>query len=82
MTVHLLKYIVKGLYTGGGDHWTHEHTNSAAGTGVDLHDDVGTTLVPVFTENGTYSTYLFAHRAIEIINAHNVDEVCAVEKLY
>ena len=43
--------------------------------GVDLHDDIGTMLTPVFTENGTYSTYLFAERAVDIINNHNVDEV-------
>ena len=28
----------------------------------------------------TYSTYLFTQRAIEIINTHNIDEVCAVKK--
>ena len=54
-----------------------KHTREDDGNvGVDLHDDIGTTLTPVFTENGTYSTYLFAERAVDIINNHNVDEVC------
>ena len=82
VTVFFLKSIIKGLYNGGGDHYTHEHENTAGGIGLDLHDDVGTTLVPVFTENGTYSTYLLTQRAIEIINTHNIDEVCAVKNIY
>ena len=64
---------------GLGDHY--EHTiNEGGAVGVDLHDDIGTTLTPVFAENGTYSTYLFAERAVDIINNHNVDEVKLILK--
>ena len=66
--------ILSGIYLGAGDHYEHTIDKGDA-VGVDLHDDIGTTLTPVFTENGTYSTYLFAERAVDIINNHNVDEV-------
>ena len=62
-----------GIYLGLGDHY--DHTSGRDDVGVDLHDDIGTTLTPVFTENGTYSTHLFAERAVDIINNHNADEV-------
>ena len=65
-------YAFVGIYLGLGDHYDHTYRGW---DGVDLHDDIGTTLTPVFTENGTYSTHLFAERAVDIINNHNVDEV-------
>ena len=48
--------------------------------GNDLHDDVGSTLVPVTSENGTYSTYLFTQKAIEIIEAQDPEQVS--EEIY
>ena len=68
-------WILSGIYLGSGDHYEHIIGEGDA-VGVDLHDDIETTLTPVFTKNGTYSTYLFAERAMDIINNHNVDEVC------
>ena len=38
-----------GIYLGLGDHY--EHTSGRDTVGVDLHDDIGNTLTPVFTEN-------------------------------
>ena len=67
-------WTLSGIYLGSGDHYEHIIGEGGA-MGVDLHDDIGTTLTPVFTENGTYSTYLFGERAVDIINNHNVDEV-------
>ena len=55
------------MYNGWGDnHYTHVLMQDNY-TGVDLHDDIGNVLSPDFSQNGTYSTYLFAKKAIEII---------------
>ena len=40
-----------------------------------IHDSVGSTLVPVTSENGTYSTYLFTQKAFEIIEAQDPGQV-------
>ena len=66
------------MYNGwGDDHYTHVLTVDDL-SGVDLHDDVGDVLTPVFSENGTHSSYLFSQRAIEIIRNHNPEQVCPI----
>ena len=66
-----------GYYNGFGHHYTHEHRSFVDRSicGNDLHDDVGSTLVPVTSENWTYSTYLFTQEAIGIIEAQDPEEV-------
>ena len=69
-----LRYNV-GFYNGwADDHYSHVLTEQEF-PGVDLHDDVGDVLTPVFSENGTYSTQLFSEKAIEIIMNHNPEQV-------
>ncbi|CAH1277493.1 ARSJ [Branchiostoma lanceolatum] len=60
-----------GYLTGGEDYWTHRRPNLYAKDltayhGLDLRDQD----LPVLDQNGTYSTNLFAHKAIEIILNH------------
>ena len=64
-----------GFYNGwADDHYSHVLTEEEF-SGVDLHDDAGDVLTPVFSENGTYSTQLFSEKAIEIIRNHNSEQV-------
>ena len=62
-----------GMYNGVGDHYTHEACFGLCGK--DLHDDVGTNLVPVDSENGTYSTNLYTQKAVEIIENSDSGQV-------
>ncbi|XP_019625440.1 PREDICTED: arylsulfatase B-like [Branchiostoma belcheri] len=60
-----------GYLTGGEDYWTHRRPNLFAKDpnafhGLDLRDQDK----PVLDQNGTYSTNLFASKAIEIIRNH------------
>ena len=69
------------MYNGwGDDHYTHVLTEEGL-SGVDLHDDVGDVLTPVFSENGTHSSYLFSQRAIKIIRNHNQEQVYTIVKI-
>ncbi|XP_078593183.1 arylsulfatase B-like [Branchiostoma floridae x Branchiostoma japonicum] len=60
-----------GYLTGGEDYWTHRRPNGyardpSAFHGLDLRDQDK----PVLDQNGTYSTHLFAKKAIEFILSH------------
>ena len=71
---YFIIYVV-GFYNGwADDHYSHVLTEEEF-SGVDLHDDVGDVLTPVFSENGTYSTQLFSEKAIEIITNHDPEQV-------
>ncbi|KAI8518927.1 hypothetical protein Bbelb_021840 [Branchiostoma belcheri] len=61
----------KSYLTGGEDYWTHRRPNLFAKDpnafhGLDLRDQDK----PVLDQNGTYSTNLFASKAIEVIRNH------------
>ncbi|CAG5115936.1 unnamed protein product [Candidula unifasciata] len=62
-----------GFYTGAGDYFRHNRCLKG-GCGVDLHDDTKDTFANVFNESGTYSTHLYTQKAIDLIQAHNVDK--------
>ncbi|CAH1266654.1 arylsulfatase B-like [Branchiostoma lanceolatum] len=63
-----------GFYNGAGDYYTHRRTGAMPSIptrpkwdGHDLRDQEK----PVFDQNGTYSTYLFAKKTSEIISRHD-----------
>eukprot|EP00045_Choanoeca_perplexa_P014076 m.163633 g.163633 ORF g.163633 m.163633 type:complete len:539 (+) comp16556_c0_seq1:375-1991(+) len=59
-----------GYYSGSQDYYTHKDS------GYDFHDDVGRNCGPNCSiarldQNGIYSTYLYAERAQQVIEAHD-----------
>ncbi|XP_019630630.1 PREDICTED: arylsulfatase B-like isoform X2 [Branchiostoma belcheri] len=61
-----------GYLTGGEDYWTHRKPSQYSKDpseyqGLDLRDQDK----PVLDQNGTYSTHLFASKAIEMISNHD-----------
>ena len=57
-----------GFLKGGEDHWN-QHSDNGGGA-VDLWMDHG----PAFGMNGTYSTEIYAPRAVEIISKHDASQ--------
>ena len=55
-----------GYLGGAEDYWNHTYLG-----GVDLRDNTQV----VWNESGTYSTHLFTQKAIEIVEAHDKDQV-------
>ncbi|XP_014677063.1 PREDICTED: arylsulfatase B-like isoform X2 [Priapulus caudatus] len=55
-----------GYYTGSEDYYTHERTVGKC-HGIDLRFNNSS----LKTENSTYSTHLFARRAVDVINEHD-----------
>ncbi|XP_066304132.1 arylsulfatase B-like [Branchiostoma lanceolatum] len=55
-----------GYYSGAEDYYTHYRSIGSEG-GIDLHENKDA----VTNQNGTYSTYLFAQRAADIVNQHD-----------
>ncbi|XP_077979359.1 arylsulfatase B-like [Glandiceps talaboti] len=51
-----------GYYNGFEDHYNH-----SIGDYLDLHDN----RLPDWSQNGTYSTYLYSDKAIDVITSHN-----------
>ncbi len=65
-----------GLYNAGGDHYAHTFQNPGTNDiGLDLHHDIGGVLEPVFSEDGVYSTVLFAEEAVKVIQNHDNSKV-------
>ncbi|XP_070532645.1 arylsulfatase J-like isoform X2 [Ptychodera flava] len=51
-----------GYYMASGDHYTHSFLGH-----LDLHDNMD----PDWSQNGTYSSYLYTHKAVEFIEDHD-----------
>ena len=65
-----------GYYAGAGDHYTHQACRPGNNNvcGIDLHDDKGENLVPIFN-NTEYSAYQFGKRAVQIVQQHDQSKV-------
>ena len=60
-----------GFLKGGEDHWKQDHCAGGPDPRrVDLWQDNG----PAWGQNGTYSTWMYAKRAVDIINSHPEDK--------